>query len=161
MVSVTSANSFDVQNISNTWNLAIVLRLPAVRVVTRTFNATRRMGRGEGHYCCSDCNYVMKILDGKFGSIGSSFDLLFLLCHPTSLAVRFQACSDFGRSNGRVFFSNSFRTQTYVCFSSTLVCSFVLLEAVCTCFLHSVVFPCVTRGCMYAFPPLRCVPLCY
>jgi len=56
-------------------NLAIVLRLPPVRVVTRTFEAIERMGPGVGHYCCSDCNYVMKIADGKFGSVGSSFDL--------------------------------------------------------------------------------------
>ena len=96
----------------------------------------------------------MKIPEGKFGSIGSSFDLIFLLCQPTSLAVRFQAFSEFGRSNGKAVGSNSFRTQMYVCVSSTLLSSFVLLEAVFMRFLFSVVFPYVTRGCMYAFPLL-------
>jgi hypothetical protein len=104
----------------------------------------------------------MKIADGKFGSIGSSFELIFLLCQPTSLAMRFQACSDFGRSNGRVVGSNSFQTQMYyVCVSFSLLCFIVLLEAVCTRFFFSVVFPCVTRGCMYAFLFLCCVSLCY
>ena len=52
--------------------MAVVLRLLPVRAVTLTFNATKRMGLSVGHYCFCNFNYVTKITDGKFGSVGSS-----------------------------------------------------------------------------------------